>query len=58
LTERYDSGQNVVATKIYYQGYEVAHSKIDCDFQDNEDIDTVCISVKKDEKSETLTQLT
>lgn len=53
--ERYDSGQNAAATKTYCQDYGVALPKVECDFQDNKGIDTVCILVERDDEPETLT---
>ena len=57
MIEKYDSDQNVVATKTYCQDYEVVFSKIKCDFQNNKGIDTVYILVKKIDEPEALIQI-
>ena len=54
MTKKYDSSQNATVTKTYCQDYEVALTKIKCDFQGNESIDIICILIKRDDKPENL----
>ena len=56
MVEKYDSGQNITIIKIYYQDYRVILLKVENNFQNNENINIICILVKRNNQFKALTQ--